>query len=249
MTDAKDLFFIGWLGSLPARLQLFLRFVVAILALGLCVLGVALSVSGDDPGSGEIDWAAGAQTVRGVLTLAPYPMIHTGDPNASGAVRSVVLVGVGKRGAPLDGGQVQGSSVTIDGYAIRRGTIEMVQVEDPPAATADANLPVEPIPLGRWRISGEICDGKCYLGAMKPGSGLAHRACAHLCLDGDVPAILVASAPVAGSDFLILADADGNAPSDALRSLAAVPVLVEGDVERIGSIAIIKVRHIEALAR
>ncbi len=248
MTDTSDTFFIGWLGSLPTRLRLFLRSLSAALALGLCALGLIFSVSGDDPGSGDFDWTAGAQTVRGVLTLTPYPMIHTVGPNKSGAVRSVVLVGVGKHGAPLDGGQAQGSSVTLDGYTLRRGGIEMLQVEDPPAVIANTGLSIQPVKLGRWRISGEICDGKCYLGAMKPGSGLAHRACAHLCLGGDVPAILVASGSVAGSDFLLLADADGNAPSQQLRSLVAVPVLVEGNVERIGSIAIIKVDHIEPLS-
>jgi hypothetical protein len=248
MSDPADSFFIGWLGSLPARLRLFLRSVGLVLALGLCLLGLALSVLGDDPGSGDFEWNAGAQTVRGVLTLAPYPMIHATDPGANGAVRSLILVGVGKHGAPLVGGEVAGSAVAIEGYAIRRGAIEMLQVEDPPAATADSAAPIQPVALGRWRVSGEICDGKCYLGAMKPGTGLAHRACARLCLRGEVPAILVASAPVAGSDFLLLADADGNAPSEQMRSLTAVPVTVEGEVERIGSIAVIKVAHIEPLS-
>lgn len=41
-------------------------------------------------------------------------------------------------------------------------------------------------------LTGELLDGKCYLGAMKPGDGAAHRACAMLCIRGGLPALFIA---------------------------------------------------------
>ena len=40
-------------------------------------------------------------------------------------------------------------------------------------------------------LLGEIVDTKCYLGAMKPGRGKPHRACASLCIRGGIPAALL----------------------------------------------------------
>ncbi|MGI9422759.1 MAG: hypothetical protein ACR2PA_06170, partial [Hyphomicrobiaceae bacterium] len=95
--------------------------------------------------------------------------------------------------------------------------------------------------LGRWRLKGEICDGKCLAGAMRPGRGLAHRACANLCLIGGVPPIFVASEPVAGSQFFLLADQDGNALPDAYLNHVAVYISLDGTIERRGKILLFKV--------
>jgi hypothetical protein len=45
--------------------------------------------------------------------------------------------------------------------------------------------------LGTFALSGEIVDGKCYLGVMNPGSGKVHRDCAARCLSGGVPILFV----------------------------------------------------------
>jgi len=36
-------------------------------------------------------------------------------------------------------------------------------------------------------LRGEITDPKCFAGAMKPGDGKTHKACAALCLRGGIP--------------------------------------------------------------
>ena len=36
-------------------------------------------------------------------------------------------------------------------------------------------------------LKGEIIDPKCYLGAMKPGGGKTHKACAMRCIAGGIP--------------------------------------------------------------
>jgi hypothetical protein len=88
---------------------------------------------------------------------------------------------------------------------------------------------------------GEICDGKCYPGGMTPGFGLAHRACAALCITGAVPALFIVAAPVAGASSLLLAGPDGGPPSEALVALAGRPLELEGEVERLGTITVFRV--------
>ncbi|MGE6744243.1 hypothetical protein ACQKGC_28815, partial [Allorhizobium pseudoryzae] len=86
----------------------------------------------------------------------------------------------------------------LRGSVLRRGAIQMLVVEGR-GQPLDASSGLDPAmhePLGRWRIAGEICDGKCYAGAMRPGSGLAHKACANLCLIGEIPAVFVTVDPV-----------------------------------------------------
>jgi hypothetical protein len=156
-------------------------------------------------------------------------------------MHGVLLSGDGKRGPQIDPALNDGAMVSLTGLRLRRGTIDMLVVGD-----AIHPLPEPPIvapvavSLGRWRIAGEICDGKCQTGAMQPGQGLSHRACASLCLIGGVPPVFVAASPVAGTSFLLLAGPDGRALPD-LRRLAALPVVLEGEIERRGDLLIFKV--------
>ena len=76
---------------------------------------------------------------------------------------------------------------------------------------------------------------------MRPGTGLAHRACASLCFVGEVPLVFVAAGPVAGGEFFVLADADGGPPPDAARRFIGVPALLEGALERRGTILVFRV--------
>lgn len=59
----------------------------------------------------------------------------------------------------------------------------------PPEHPPRAVVRIAPDTYGRY--VGEIVDTKCYLGAMKPGRGKPHRACASLCIRGGVPAALL----------------------------------------------------------
>jgi hypothetical protein len=152
---------------------------------------------------------------------------------SSGAKR-----GLGPRGEPLDGQIVQARGIVLE-----RGSLDMLQVQ----GRADALTPVENAPdrpatvtedLGRWRLTGEICDGKCLAGAMRPGRGLAHKACANLCLIGGVPPVFVSTQPVEGSEFLMLG---GNGASDrpqALLDIVGEYVTLDGQVERRGDLLI-----------
>ncbi|WP_376089396.1 hypothetical protein ACE7GA_17870 [Roseomonas sp. CCTCC AB2023176] len=179
--------------------------------------------------------------MTGVLLDGPTPLLRVPPGEGRATSRTLFLSGDGKRGAPLGDPPPYGRMVRIEGFVLRRGTLEMLVASGPPMPVAAE--PVAPQPaeaLGRWRVTGEICDGKCAAGAMRPGTGLSHRACAVLCLDGDIPAVFVAASPVTGQAFLLLADREGRAPMPAFRHLVGHRVTLEGEVERRGDLLVFR---------
>lgn len=248
-----DEFFIGWSGKTGTRLGRFLAVAAVVWIVGLALLGFALSRGADDPAAGLLrlgersaagdpvrpdDWG-GEQVLRGHLSFAGYPLLHLPPTPEAPRGRVVLLAGDGKRGVEAPG---RPGPVELRGAALRRGAIETLVVDGrmTPLPPSPELSPAAREPLGRWRIAGEICDGKCYVGAMRPGAGIAHKACANLCLIGEVPAILVTVDPVAGSHFLVLAGADGGPPPPAIRDVVAIPVELQGEVERIGNMLILR---------
>lgn len=233
--SAPDDFFIGWAGRLPRdhRRLVITRAAMAVLA--LLLLGLTLGYRLDDPGPGGFD-PAGEVTRRGVLSLQPSPLLWMPPDAAHPAGHSLLLSGEGKRGPLLDPGW-DGWTVEATGALIRRGDIDMLQL-DRAAVVPDTERSTPPsVALGLWRIEGEICDGKCAVGGMRPGTGLAHRACAILCLNGALPPVFVASGPIHGTDFLLLADAAGGS---GWRDLVGLRVRLDGTVTRHGDLLIFR---------
>ena len=167
-----------------------------------------------------------------MLLANPYPMLVTER-------HAMLLSGGGKFGVQEQAVKLDGKLVRIDGLSVKRGSIEMLLVWHMEPVDGAAVLPT-PEPLGRWRLTGEICDGKCYSGVMRPGAGLAHKACANVCLVSGVPPVLVTTAPVAGSEFLLLADTEGHALPDALRDHVAILQRMDGTVTRIADLLIFR---------
>jgi hypothetical protein len=236
----EDPFFIGWSPTVPTGLRRFLAMVSVVVLCSAGMLGLVLSASVDDPGGG--DWAAGDQTLRGTITRLPYPVLYLPPTARHPAGHAVLLAGIGKNGAEVDP-VLAGHMVEATGAMLKRGSIDMMQVGDDPGLrqAAGEGVPPTPVQLGRWRLVGEICDGKCWTGAMRPGSGIAHKACANLCLVGGLPPVLVTTAPVAGSIFLLLAGADGGPMPDALQTLVGLRISLEGEIERRGDLLILRV--------
>ncbi len=244
MNKSDPPFFVGYL-SIPPGLRLFLLGVAGALLGAFAALALALATAQDDPGDGAFMWGWGPQTVTGVMQAAPYPVLHvTSGTERLPEGRSLLLTGVGKKGIQSRIEGFDGRSVTLRGIALKRGTIDALQVgdgaddiklEDAPGASVDSEN------LGRWRLTGEICDGKCLAGAMRPGTGLSHRACANLCLIGGIPPVFVSSAPVAGAEFFLLADASGGPLDEAYLDHVALFVSLDGEVERRGEMMIFMV--------
>ena len=236
----REPFFIGWAPT-PRELRGFLL----AMALGIVALfGAAaylVAATANDPGDGDFRFDWGPQTVTGVLEAEPYPLLHVTQSDRFPAGHTLMLTGVGKTGVQDRAGPLAGRPVTATGIVLKRGDLDMLQVDGGSDGLAPAEGAVGPPPskpLGRWRLTGEICDGKCYAGAMRPGDGLAHRACANLCLVGGVPPVFVSTAPVEGQEFLLLGDAGGGPVTEALLDSTAILVEVEGVVERRGDLLV-----------
>ena len=228
-------FFVGW-GKMPASLRDFVLGVGLGLVVLLALAGFMVAATQDDPGDGAF---LGAAEATGVLQTLPYPVLHVTESPVFPPGTALLLSGIGKRGVAGQAEPLDGQLVTIKGARISRGEIDGLQVDpgaDAMRALAGTAPAPETVDLGRWRITGEICDGKCLAGAMRPGTGLAHKACANLCLIGGVAPVFVATGPVDGTEFFLLGDAAGGPVGTAVLDHTAVLVEAEGRVERRGGL-------------
>ncbi|MEO0371630.1 MAG: hypothetical protein AAF231_09270, partial [Pseudomonadota bacterium] len=174
--------------------------------------------------------------------LTPEPMLHVTQGTDRVPTGQTIMLssgakrGLGGRGVPLDG-----QMVSVRGIVLERGTLNMLQVQGRADALVAVEKDVPDVPsedLGRWRLTGEICDGKCLAGAMRPGRGLAHKACANLCLIGGVPPVFVSTQPVEGEEFLMLGGAGMSERPQVMLDMVGEYVTLDGDVERRGDLII-----------
>lgn len=218
-------FFVGWSGRTAGPLLGFLALIFLALLLGFGALAFALGVTVDDPGGGKF---TGDKVVTGVLIADPYPMIVTDQDH-----HTILLSGGGKRGVQAEARPLDGQHVQATGAGVKRGDRDMLLVDQLQPAPGEAVSPVRE-PLGTWRLTGEICDGKCSLGVMRPGNKAVHKACANVCLIGGVPPVFVTTTPLLGTQYLLMGDPQNHALPDALRDHVAVMSRMDGTLTRIG---------------
>lgn len=241
----KDEFFVGWSNTPGPRTSVFLALVSAVFIAGLALVSVLLSRTIDDPGQSLL--ATGALpnvqpdvTLTGTLTSSPYPIIMLAPDAMHPQGHAVLLTGDGKHGFAFDRAALEGARVEVKGVLLKRGALDMLVVSESPMKLADPAASARAVSLGQWRLVGEICDGKCAAGAMSPGTGLAHKACASLCLLGNVPAVFVSAVPLEGQQFMVIADERGNAHDHRIRDFIAMRVALEGEVERRGDLLVLR---------
>jgi hypothetical protein len=236
-------FFIGWARP-AAPLRRFLVWVIAALIAGFAGFAWLIAATQADPGGGSYRFDWGEQAVTGVLEATPYPILRVLNSDRFPPEHTLLLSGQGKRGVQGRAGPLDGKVVRVTGVALKRGDLDMIQLvaggNGISLVDGAAAVPA-PQSLGRWRITGEICDGKCYAGAMRPGTGLAHKACANLCLIGGVPPVFVATDKVAGEEFLLLANAEGGYVTGEILDYVATLVTITGEVERHGDLLVFRI--------
>ena len=75
---------------------------------------------------------------------------------------------------------------------------------------------------------GEIIDPKCYLGAMNPGEGKPHRACAILCIRGGIMPMLTFKSKNGEHLYAVLQGEKGEAINEQITKFVAEPVSISG---------------------
>ncbi|MEL6640941.1 MAG: hypothetical protein AAFP98_06455 [Pseudomonadota bacterium] len=243
MSDQDKPFFVGYL-PVPGPLRTFLLSIsVALVALFL-LTGLVIGSTQDAPPESGFRFDYGRQTVTGVVELTPYPLLRVTEGNdLIKPGKTLMLTSAGKAGADMRAMGLENQLATISGVVLQRGTIDMMQLRGgrQGISAAEGTAPEMVVePLGRWRLAGEICDGKCLYGAMRPGRGLAHKACANLCLIGDVPPVFVSTQPVEGSDFMLITGPDMTRLPTSAYDFVGQFVHLEGDLERRGDVLVLR---------
>lgn len=239
-----DEFFVGYL-PIPSKLSRFLTICAALLIVGFGVLSYLAGSTQDNPGDGNFRFDFGRQTVTGVIGLNPYPYLRVTEGNERIPVgHTLMLSAAGKNGIMRRARPLEGKLATVSGVILKRGELDMLQVRGGKnglqAAKGEAP-PLEPaVPLGKWKLAGEICDGKCLAGAMRPGRRLAHKACANLCIIGGVPPVFVSTQKVEGSEYMLIGGPDGKPLGQELLNNVASFLSIEGELERHGDLLILK---------
>lgn len=238
-----DPFFVGYFSKTPPRIRNFALLAGVTIIGFLATMALLLPLGTIDPGPGRYADDLRGGTLPGVIDPLPYPILRV--PAANGAPARAVLLGGQDKSGAQDRVDVGSRGVEVGGVFVRRGDIEMLLVatDGIKASTEglEAFAPAAIEDLGRWQLTGEICDGKCYGGAMKPGTGLAHKACANLCILSGLPPVLVMELPVEGSTVVLLADEDGGPIPEALYDLTAIPIRLVGHLERRDDLLIFRI--------
>jgi len=245
---ATEPFFIGWADKIPKRLRVFLGTVCVLLIIGFAGAAAIIGATQADPDGGRFRFDIGAQALEGVVIGGPYPALWvTAGTETIPADTVILLNGNGKTGVQARINQFAGMQVAVRGVLMERGTLQMLQLGggdqglSPLQGTDVVGAVPQAEPLGRWRLSGEICDGRCLVGAMRPGTGLAHKACANLCITGGQPPVFVSAAPVEGENFFLMTGPAGEAVSTKILDYTAGRVSLEGDLTRVGNMTVLAV--------
>lgn len=226
--DARqdDALYVGYLPA-PAAHARFVRTLYAVLILCVIALGSAFALSMRDPG--DAVWSSSrAREWRGVMVAAPYPMLL---PDGQNGGRPLLIVELGKFGADRRAAPHVGNYVQLRGWLLERDgrqMIELVPEADAITPLGVAHVRVDASPTAHVVIRGEIVDAKCYYGAMKPGDGKGHKACAALCIGNGLPPILVATDERGARRYILLTDGRGDSARDAVLEFVGEPVEVRG---------------------
>lgn len=240
MTHDPDDFYVGYLPLPPAYKRSLVAF-CCVLVIALLFAAISLATSHREGGDGL--WDTGHEVVlTGEISPHPYPHLTLSDGT------TVFLVEVGKKGAQDririlgDGrGTCRGWAITRDGRRI----LELAPEPDSVAIEATpARFALPHTDRGEVTLRGEIVDYKCYLGAMKPGDGKGHKACATLCIDNGIPPVLVTTTN-GTTEYLVLTDETGRKPvSELVAPLAGEPVVVTGQRMEQGAASWLLVRSV-----
>jgi hypothetical protein len=246
--SASDAFFIGWLPA-PPRYARFLRPVVAALLLLVAGAALLLALGQRSPGTGI--WEDDApRTFEGIVYASPYALLRVPGEQPGDPARTILLVEEGKFGAAERVRPYDGQAVRVTGTLLHRDERWMLELAAGDAGLQPIHLEEQhaqplrrppPRELGPVTLRGEIIDSKCYLGAMKPGGGKTHKACAVLCLSGGIPPMFVTRNAAHQETYYLLTAPDGGPLGSEAFDYAGDSVELTGRLELHGDVQVLKV--------
>lgn len=243
MSDQDD-FFVGWAAKPPAMDRRF--FFAAGLGLVGASAGAGFLLSSRQNGGGTGTWPQGdVREWRGRVTSSPYPMMRVLDED--GTVRTALLGCLNKCAPALRIDQYGDQEVIVRGSPIRRGPHLMIATQDdgswieaaPGTSNQDFSFP-DREGLGTAELRGTILDTKCWFGAMQPGEGKVHKACASLCIRSGLPPAFYVKSLKDQEHLLIMTTQDGAAVSQEVLPFVADPLSLRGQIERLGDVLFLK---------
>tara|TARA_R110002072_G_scaffold42064_22_gene119128 strand:- start:8496 stop:9314 length:819 start_codon:yes stop_codon:yes gene_type:complete len=235
----KPEFYVGYLPTPPAHRR-FIQLTVAALTFLTLALAVLIARAQRDPGASLIP-SATIQSWTGTLYTQPYPMLIEDD----GSIH--LVMGMGKFGVADRVAPFKAKRCIVEGWALARSDRQGIQlapesnaIRPDPNSTSTIAQPAlsPPTPV---RLFGEIVDGKCFIGAMKPGDGKAHKSCAILCIGGGLPPMFESIDPTEFESLpLILVNGQAHLP-DQLLQLAGEPVIITANLQSLGPLPILNI--------
>ncbi len=242
-----DEFYVGYL-PMPAGHLRFIR--IAVPAMLWIMVACAAAIAYFQRSPGDAVWDQGNTVNRtGILHELPYP--HLMFPAAE--TMPVFLVEQGKKGTTARCKGLDGKLVRVTGWRLERDGREILELAPEAKAIGVLGGEVPTVPedrdLGPVELSGEVVDYKCFLGAMKPGDGKTHKACAALCITGGIPPALVTIDANGRREYLILAYGDGGPMRKWISELAGEPVRISGHLHERGSLRVLWVDSVVRASR
>ena len=231
-TPPKDEFYINY-APIPGSYRRFLLQFVPLLVLGAILFAVFLPGLHNQFNPGKIQ---GATELEGLLVAEPVP--HLIVPRPGNVISNVpfsryILSGTGKTGPLAPVLDQVGNWVKLSGIVVSRNQLSVIAARSAEPIEPPANVTITPdagTALGPYALTGEILDGKCYPGIMKPGQSKTHRACAIRCISGGVPAVFQVQNTRNDVMYFLLADEQGQAVNDRVLDLVADSVQITGEV-------------------
>lgn len=233
----NDDFFVGYNERLPRADRRAMILATGAGLVGAAFVGAKLAVHQQAWGAGHWD-QQNIVDIEGVIEQAPYPVLRTAA--LDGQMRSVSLVCTSKCGVSAQLAPYEGQPAFVRGSVIRRGRHILLAVVDnaewlgPAKGTQHhaSAIPVVEEYLGRAALKGEILDAKCWAGAMRPGSGKTHRACASLCIRMGGTPWFVARDKAAKRAIFVLTGPQGEPLRAAILAQVGEPVRASGRLIR-----------------
>ena len=250
MSRSEPEFYVNYF-PVPPALRRFLRRAVPVIASVMAMVAAGVALAMRHPGQGR--WTTDIVALEGVVLDQPWPVLRVRE---GGQWSTVLLVEHGKLGADRAVRQAgaAGRRARVHGTVIQRDGRRVLELAPRPGAIEDLGVPTDSWEaaahwgierLGDAVLEGEIVDPKCYLGAMQPGEGAVHRACARVCIAGGIPAGLISPAEDGGERFALLIDGQGRADGERWLEWVGVPVRVQGGLERWGDLLVVRVAGLE----